>query len=229
MSYNKDYMPRNVLAFIAFFKGIINYVDANKTAWSHIPALVITKLKALLDDLEIASDTAAAQRTPAHTLARNNAQAAATKALRLFVNQYLRFDPVTDVDLVEMGIPVRDRIPTTVPPPRIPVEGVLSFPAAGLVEMREIRGVGTPLDKRADHGVRIYFGIVGTPSESDKFRISDRPKTGDDLPHSVFTRKKTHRFDFAKDSGKEVFFCMRFENQKGDAGPWGTIISAFIP
>jgi len=229
MSRNKDYVPKNVLAFIAFLKGVINYVNANKTSWSHIPAQVISKLSALLDDLEVCADVAAAQRTPAHTLARNNAQAAATKALRALVNQYLRFDPVTDVDLVEMGIPVRDTIHTTVPPPRIPVEGVLAFPAAGLVEMRDIRGVGTPLDKRADHGVRIYYGIIGTPSESDKFRITDRPLTGDDLPHSVFTRRKNHRFNFAGESGKEVFFCMRYENMKGDVGPWGTIISAFIP
>jgi len=229
MSKRKDYMPTNVLAFTAFLKGVINYANANKTAWSHIPAQTLVKLLALQDDLETATETAATQPTPAHTLARNNAQAAATKALRLFVNQYLRFDPVTDVDLVEMGIPVRDTIPTAIPPPRIPVEGVLAFPAAGLVEMREIRGVGAPLDKRADHGVRIYYGIVGTPSESDKFRITDRPRTGDDLPHSVFTRKKHQRFDFAGESGKEVFFCMRYENMKGDAGPWGSIISAFIP
>jgi len=228
--YNKkDYMPRNVLQFVAFMKGITNHVNANKTAWSHIPAQRISNLSALLDDLEVAIDLASAQRTPAHTLARNNVQATATKALRLFVNQYLRFDPVTDVDLVEMGIPLRDRIPTTIPTPRIPVEGALAFPAAGLVEMREIHGVGAPLDKRADYGVRIYYGVVGTPSESDKFRITDRPRTGDDLPHSVFTRKKNHRFNFAGESGKEVFFCMRFENMKGDAGPWGTIISAFIP
>jgi len=229
MSRKKDYMPTNVLQFVAFMQGIINYVNTQKTAWSHIPAQKISNLSALLDDLEVLKDTAASQRTPAHTLARNNSQAAATKALRAFVNQYLRFEPVTDVDLVEMGIPVRDTIHTTVPPPRIPVEGVLAFPAAGLVEMREIRGVGTPLDKRADHGVRIYYGIIGTPSESDKFRITDRPRTGDDLPHSVFTRRKHQRFDFAGESGKEVFFCMRYENMKGDAGPWGTIISAFIP
>ena len=222
-------MPTNVLAFIAFLKGIINYLNAKRTEWSHIPTQAITNLSVLLDDLEVATETAAAQRTPAHTLARNNIQKEATKKLRLTVNQYLRFDPVTDVDLVEMGIPVRDRIPTTVPPPRIPVEGILAFPAAGLVEMREIRGVGAPLDKRADHGVRIYYGVMGTPSESDRFRITTRPLTGDDLPHSVFTRKKHHRFDFAGESGKEVFFCMRFENMKGDVGPWGTIISAFVP
>ena len=29
--------------------------------------------------------------------------------------------------------------------------------------------------------------------------------------------------------GKEVFFCMRYENSKGEAGPWGIILSAFIP
>jgi hypothetical protein len=46
--------------------------------------------------------------------------------------------------------------------------------------------------------------------------------TGDDLPHSRFTRRQKELFDFpADDSGKTVYFCVRFENAKGEPGPWG--------
>jgi hypothetical protein len=30
------------------------------------------------------------------------------------------------------------------------------------------------------------------------------------------------------DSGKQAFFCTRFENNKGQAGPWGEVVETFI-
>ncbi|MDR0642051.1 MAG: hypothetical protein LBG07_06300, partial [Treponema sp.] len=59
---------------------------------------------------------------------------------------------------------------------------------------------------------------------------SEVPLDGDDLPHSVFTRKKKYRFDFLEeDRGKTVYFCLRYENSKGEVGPWGSVIQAIIP
>ena len=52
-----------------------------------------------------AHSAALGMHTSAQILARNEAQAEAAKSLRVFVNQYLRFPPVTNVDRVEMGIP----------------------------------------------------------------------------------------------------------------------------
>jgi len=228
-SKRRDYVPANVTQFNIFLRNLLDYAYKKTTTWKHIPTDVLNELTGLSDALSDLLLATAGQRTPAQNLARREAQAEATKALRAFVNQYLRFAPVTNVDRVEMGIPNRDTIPTTIPPPSIPVTGVLSFPAVGLVEVREIRALGDKSDTRAKHGVRIYYGILGTPSETNKFRIAEQPNTGDDLPHSVFTRRSRHRFDFAGERGREVFFCMRFENSKGETGPWGKIISGFIP
>ena len=60
----------------------------------------------------VAFNTATATPTPANTLARNEAQAEATRELRTFVNQFLRFPPVTNVDRVEIGVPNHDTIRT---------------------------------------------------------------------------------------------------------------------
>jgi len=225
----KDYIPSNSRQFSAFFDNMLLYVNQRKTAWGHIPAPAINALWTLKDDFDTALEEATGPSTSAQILARQEAQTAATRAVRAFVNQYLRFAPVTNVDRVEMGVPNRDTIPTTVPPPAVPVEGSLSFPAVGLVEVRDIRASGEKRDERSKHGVRIYYGIIGEPSETNKFRISAPPATGDDLPHSVFTRRSRHRFDFTGENGRRVFFCMRFENSKGQAGPWGKVISAFVP
>jgi len=54
--------------------------------------------------------------------------------------------------------------------------------------------------------------------------------TGEDLPHSQFTRRRKILMEFpAEDSGKTVFYSVRFENAKGGKGPWGPVFSAIIP
>jgi hypothetical protein len=56
------------------------------------------------------------------------------------------------------------------------------------------------------------------------------PVTGDELPHSHFTRRKRERMDFSQEeSGKTIYFCVRYENAKGEPGPWGPIFSAVVP
>jgi hypothetical protein len=80
--------------------------------------------------------------------------------------------------------------------------------------------------------VRIFWGIMGEPTEKDRFRLSTPPVTGNDLPHSVFTQRKKYRFDFDGDSGKTVWFCLRYENKKGGKegeGSFGPLFSAIIP
>jgi hypothetical protein len=53
--------------------------------------------------------------------------------------------------------------------------------------------------------------LTGTKRELVK-----APVSGDELPYSRFTRRKKELFDFpAEDSGKTVYFCIRYENAKG--------------
>ena len=152
------------------------------------------------------------------------------KACRQYVQGFLARNPHVSIeDKTTMRLKVYDEIPTNIPPPSIPVTGRLTFPSVGLVEMCEIRPDGEKIDEKSKYGVRIYFGILNEATSTCKFRIAAPPKTGDDLPHSVFTRQKRYRFIFTDQRGKEAFFCMRFENSKGEAGPWGKIISAHVP
>ena len=104
---------------------------------------------------------------------------------------------------------------------------------SGLLELDNIRSLpGGADDPRSDWGVRIFWAILGDPTATDKFRISVPPLAGDDLPHSTFTHRKKYRFNFEGDSGKRVYFCLRYENEKGGKegeGPFGPIFSAIIP
>jgi hypothetical protein len=171
----------------------------------------------------------------ADVLAKNQARKAAEKTLEEFNNQYVVYArEVSDAERVEIGAHVRDTVRTTVPCPTCQPEADVVYPCPHLLELVKIRsvpGIGNdPPD--ADFGVRIFWGVMGDATAKDKFRIAAAPEVGDDLPHSTFTHRKKFRFNFEGDSGKKVWFCLRYENSKGGKkgeGPFGPSFSAIIP
>jgi hypothetical protein len=100
-----------------------------------------------------------------------------------------------------------------------------------MVELRKIRPVANleRPDPRSDYGVRIYYGFSGPANDRYPFRLDKPLKTGRVLPYSIFTRKQKERFDFDGESGNTVYFCLRYENSKGQAGPFGPVLQAVIP
>jgi hypothetical protein len=134
-----------------------------------------------------------------------------------------------DSDLISLELKPKDNIKTPVTDPATQVEGDLHFPGTGLVEIKKFRAVGGRIDPRADYGIRLHYGILDPDNKANKLRINEEPSSGDDLPHSVFTRRKSHLFDFTANRGKKIFICLRYENSKGKVGPWGQVVSAVIP
>jgi len=226
---SKSYIPSSDDKFLDWARLLNTHAAANHSSWGvESPAAWIAEPLAAFQTAMDAADN------PNHgkidTLRKRESKKILEKACRTYVQGFIAHNPrVSNADRETMGLTVYDVIPTNVPPPAMPAHGDIHYPAAGLVEIRNIRAVGEHPDTRADYGVRIYYGILGEPSESDRFRVSAEPRNGDDLPHSVFTRQKKHRFDFSGDSGKAVFFCLRPENSKGQPGPWGQILKTYIP
>jgi hypothetical protein len=232
---SRDYIPDRDPEFDIFFHYLVEYVN-QKTGgetpqWTHIPVATLMMLRSMLGRWDITYEPTKGPHTPVETEAKNLSKKEAKKTIRPFVNQYLRFPPVSDMDRTAMGIPNKDTIPTPIPPPQAQPEGDLTFPGVHLVELANIRAVkgSTAPEARSDYGVRIYYGLTGPASDKYRFRLDAEPKTGEDLPYSVFTRRKKQRFDFDGESGYTVYFCLRYENPKGQAGPYGPMLSAVIP
>ena len=60
--------------------------------------------------------------------------------------------------------------------------------------------------------------------------LRHQPQTPEELPVSHFTKRKNDLIDFPYDnSGKQCFICKRYENSKGEKGPWGPMVNSFIP
>jgi hypothetical protein len=227
-----DYLSLSDIEFDKWLKFMCQYVASRTSgsppAWTHIPPAVVEQQDRNYADWYAVYSKIIGPHTQEDTLAKNNKKQAVKALIRPFVNQYLRFPPVADEDRLAMGIPNRDTKPTRVLPPTSQAEADMTFPGIHLLELVKIRKVGTISDDpRSDHGVSVHIGIVD--AVHGKWRISAPPSTGEDMPYAVFTREKKLRLDLDGESGKIVYLCLRYENSKGEAGPFGPILHAVVP
>jgi hypothetical protein len=69
------------------------------------------------------------------------------------------------------------------------------------------------------HGAEIRRAILPAPPQS----ISD-------LTEPAFDTQSPFKIDFDESQrGKTVYFCLRWENMRGEKGPWSEIVSAIVP
>jgi hypothetical protein len=69
------------------------------------------------------------------------------------------------------------------------------------------------------HGCEIRWAVLDMP-----------PAQTDDLVHSAFSTRLLHLFEFeGNQRGKRFYFRGRWENTRGQKGPWGEIGNAVIP
>ena len=129
---------------------------------------------------------------------------------------------VNNTDRKEMGLPIYDVIPTSVGDPVGLVTATIKYPNEGALELNIKHVEGSPFDKRANYGVKIRSVVAPIDQPS--------PNEINMLAESRFTRRKKELFTFEnQDRQKKAYFCFRYENSKGKAGQWSSIISAVIP
>jgi hypothetical protein len=234
----KDWLPRKRDEQINFSKLWQTVITAAKAAAWGIPTAEVTALKTLTTAAEAAL---AANQPPARsTLTAKQCDVAfqaLTDKMRFLKAHYFLLPPLTETDIVSLGLKPKDTKPTPVPPPAAQAEAEISYFAAHQLELHLHREPDAPPDPHdSDYGYRIYYGIYppgGASLEaatSEKRELLKIPATGKELPHSRFTRRHIERFDFEQeDSGKTAYFSIRFENAKGEPGPWGPVFHAVIP
>ena len=229
---SNDWLPGSRTAQLAKVRSWIEVFLSQSPAnpWN-IPAEQVAELQTLENTAGIILQKAqSTERTPVINAECRAAFSALVEKMRFFKSHYFLIPPLSEIDLVAIGFKPSDSA-SPIPVPEAQPEADISFPGIHLVELRKIRPVsgGITPDDRSGYGVRIYFGLSGEPSELHPFRVVGTPKTGRYLPESLFTRRKRELFDFDGESGCLVYFCLRYENSKGEAGPFGPIFSAIIP
>jgi hypothetical protein len=236
-SSHRDYVPQNAAQFNVFVRNIIQYVEAKTAgaepqpsakregspldaAWTNIPQdrTAILKDSHLL--FEQAFNTALETPTRANTLRRQEAQTATASILREFVNQFLRFPPVTNPDRAEMGIPNHDTIRTD----HKVVTEIVDF-VIHLSSIRElvidfwIQGASHKAKPHGYDGAVIIWGLRDTP-----------PETPDQLEHHTMASRTPFTLHFEEtERGRTVYAGLAWQNERGIMGAWSEYKSAVVP
>jgi hypothetical protein len=162
-----------------------------------------------------------ATRTPTITFEKTEARKAFEKPLRKLVGGLQHNPNVTADDLRSMGIviPSSARVPAPVADdsPDWDVDtSVIGRVGIGFFEKGSRHKKGKP---DGQHGVEIGWMISDTP-----------PARWEDLLHSSIDTNSPFTLSFENDQrGKTVYFALRWENTRGEKGPWSEIQSAIIP
>jgi hypothetical protein len=159
-----------------------------------------------------------ATRTPLIIFEKTEARKDYEPALRILVRNLEINTLVTDDDRKAMGIviPSKNRKPLPVPD-KYPGYRIDSSMIRCLgVDFFDDNSGGKP---RGAHGVEIRWAILDAP-----------PKSVDELTHSEFDTRSPFKLTFDESQrGKTVYFCLRWESNTGEKGPWSEIISAIVP
>jgi hypothetical protein len=150
------------------------------------------------------------------------AETAFVEVFRTFYNGFLRYSPlVTNADLVSMGLPHRpsgELTPAPIPTTRPDTDVILSGP--GVVEIHFHDETSEDKAKPAGvHGAEIVWAVLEEP-----------PVNWAELTHSSFDTHTPFTLTFEGDQrGHRLYFALRWENTRGDKGPWSAIRDTVIP
>jgi hypothetical protein len=242
MAHNTEWLPgrrENQLSMANNWLFIIG--NSNPPPWG-IPQPDVADLNNLTGEATTALTQAqSSNRTPVITAECKAAFDALIAKMRYIKSHYFLTPPLTEADLVSLELKPKDTTHTPVPAP-VNQPGIeITKWAPHTLGFR--RFTATDLGGgESDYGIRVYYalveiGVVATTEKpsatrltADVYIISAPPQTPADLPNSFFTRRYNDLLELPPEaSGKSCYLAARFENSKGQSGPWGTIIQAIIP
>jgi len=160
-----------------------------------------------------------ATRTPLITFTKNKTRKDYEKPLRLLVKNLESNPRVSDEDRRGMGI----TIPSTtrkviLPTTTYPVATVDSSTIRLLKIIFRDSESSSKAKPHGVHGAEIRWSLLDTP-----------PVTVNELIMSGFDTRSPYMLEFSESQrGQVVWFCLRWENTRGEKGPWSEIVSAII-
>ena len=189
--------------------------------WS-VPESVTTAFNEAMNDAASEFAVPVPERNTVTNARLKDAFKKLTTIMRDVKKRYFFVPPLTNSDIAALGLKPKDNTPTTVLVPTGTAEVRITYPGRIQLMVHLKPAEGTQIEQLAYYGCRIYYGIYDAGATL--------PAYGPDLRESLFTRRKKELFTFQpEDAGKTACFCLRYENSKGKAGPWGPLNSAIIP
>ena len=160
-----------------------------------------------------------ATRTPLITANKKEKRAVYEKLLMTLVANLKVNTRLTDNDRRALGIHIRDAKPTPAPVP-------VTYPAA-TIDTSTIRRLTIHFRDSESTSAAKPKGVHGAEI---KWLVADEKPTIEALLHSSFDTRTPYTMEFEDaQRGKTVWMCLRWENTRGEKGPWGEMLNAIIP
>ena len=228
MPSSRDYVPSNAAQFNLFMQNLLHIVSektispggGQPPAWNHIPQVRHDALSDAFAAFTQAFETAVDTPTHGNILRRQEAQAACTTELRGFVNQFLRFPPVTNPDRTDMGIPNHDTVRTD--------HKVVTETVDFVIHLRNIRelvidfwqaGLSSKAKPQSYDGAVIIWGVLDAP-----------PQKPEELIHHSMASRTPFTLHFEEpERGKTVYVAAAWQNERGILGQWSEYKNAIVP
>jgi hypothetical protein len=218
-----NYIPGSDRMFLTWINSLLKYLLASLARFG-VPGERYQQLAVQRDDFSQKLDTAEepATRTKLTVLAKDKVRKKLEADIRQFVNQYLAYNPeVTDVDHEGLGIPIHSKgrhpSPLATTYPDFDVDS--SMIRRLTIHFYDQGSVKSKAKPAGQHGAEIRWAILDTPPVDVK-----------ELIHSSFDTRTPFTLEFeGHECGKTVYFCLCWENTRGEKGPWSKIVSAIIP
>jgi hypothetical protein len=216
-----DYVPRQDGKLLEWVRNLLSYLVRNGALLGldpHTWADLEQKILAYSDAYQKAE---APNRGSADVLLKNECRDALKKVVRLYVKEYLEYNHlVTDENRKLMGLPIHDTIPTPAPVSTTAPEAEVKLPSPAVIEVH-FKEAGSPNKRKpkGQSGVEVASAI-----------LDEKPVDWEELIHSDFATRSPLRLTFkGADRGKTLYFALRWQNTRGEKGPWSEIINAIIP
>jgi hypothetical protein len=256
MATGKSWLAADRQGQLAMCQNWIKVMDAaTRAAWG-IPTDNFTVLGTVYSAAKVLFEKAtSSERTATITAECQAAFKVMTDTMKDFKRRFFLIPPLTEADLVSLGLrPRKPPSPTGNPTAQVGQKayGFLSRSLRRVANSTQTSGKNmsgvlrskTPklsgVSRIARHELTLeIIYLSGSPDDraNKGYRIwyavvapGETPPTGpDDLHKSFYTKRKKDRIEFDYgDSGKTVWFAVQVEND-GKKGPWGPLISDLIP
>jgi hypothetical protein len=245
MAERTDWFPGTRVGQLAMARNWLEILALRATAWG-VPATEISGITGLSNLTNEAGAILAVSQTTERTVVITaqcvTAFTALEEKMRYIKRNYFNMPPRILEEIVSLGLRPHD---STYTPEKTPLNeaGVeVTKYAPHILSVRFF--TASVIDpNEPNYGIRLFYGLVKPgilptgerPTSAflatDTHVLSWPPLTAEDLPDSFFTRRATDNVKLPPiASGMMCYLAPRYEISKGHvAGPWGTLVSAFVP
>jgi hypothetical protein len=230
MSKYRSWLPGKREDQIKMADAWVKYIHGGQGSQkSVVPVDVYVNLKNAFDAAVKENSIPKTERTLASNARLRIAMKDLIDIMRDIKKRYFFTPPLTEEDYVLLGIKPRDTVLTPIAAPTAVPLGSIAYPRKGRIKVERIIPTGELGDPRSRNGIKAVCLTDEGIDSANVREAFENAVIGAGPAMTWFTRRNYIFVDLPGRSGKKIYLGLRYENSKGEAGPWSEIMEIFVP